>query len=145
MKYKDKKHAKSAWVSKGTSQIVEKPWGYETTWAGFNGIHGKTLFISAGKRTSFKFHKMKSEVLFLRSGSAEVTFGDEHCFDDPVGHPLKVEIIYAGSSLLVQSSCPYRIHAIEDCEFVEIGNNSCDKPVRIEDDYGRVGADNEKS
>ena len=135
--YTSKKHVKSAWVSCSSKTKTKKPWGWESSWTGFHGIHGKTFFIESGKRTSFKFHQLKSEVLFLRSGRAEAVFGDELSMSDPVGHPFTVKIIKAGDSLLVQSGCPYRIKAIEDCEFIEIGNNSADTPIRIEDDYGR--------
>ena len=137
MSQKIKKHVKSAWISTTERKRVDKPWGSEISWAGFQGIHGKTLLIEAGKRTSFKFHKLKSEVLFLRSGRAEVLFGNEWSMSDPIGHPMTVKTMNVGDSLLVQSGCPYRITAITDCEFVEIGNNATDSPVRIEDDYGR--------
>ena len=140
MMYQDKKHAKSAWVSNGIS-TVEKPWGTETTWSGFSGVHGKILFIRAGERTSFKYNKSKSEVLMLKSGEAEVIFGDEMSLEDPIGHPIKKQTIFPGDSLLVQSLCPYRITAIVDCEIIEIGNNASDTTFMIEDDYGR--ADNE--
>jgi len=132
------KHVKSSWVKKGMSKPIQKPWGHEYVWAGFSGIHGKSLFIKKDHRTSFKYHSLKTEVLFLQKGTAEVTFGDEYSLRDPVGHPFKIEIIDAGSSLMVQSNCPYRIKAISDCEIIEIGNNSSDTPVRIEDDYGRI-------
>ena len=132
------KHVKSSWVKHGPTSPVTKPWGYEYIWAGFSGVHGKTLFIKKGCRTSFKYHKLKTEVLFLQKGKAEVTHGDEYSLTDPVGHPLNTEIMEPGSTLMVQSNCPYRIHALEDCEIIEIGNNSGDTPVRIEDDYGRI-------
>ena len=135
--YKIKKHVKSAWISSSPKIPNKKPWGYEIVWAGFQGVHGKTLFIEAGKRTSFKFHKMKTEVLFLRTGTAEVVFGDELSMSDPIGHPMTVKKMSKGDSLLVQSGCPYRIKAVTDCEFFEIGDKSSDVPVRIEDDYGR--------
>lgn len=138
MSVKIPKHAKSSWISSNSPIPVQKPWGYEYTWAGFSGIHGKTLLIKKGHRTSFKYHRLKTEVLFFQKGQAEVTFGDEFSLGDPVGHPMETKIIQEGSSLMVQSNCPYRIRAITDCEIIEIGNNSSDRPVRIEDDYGRV-------
>ena len=139
MAWKDKKHVKSAWVSTSSrDDIKEKPWGSETTWSGFAGIHGKTLFIRSGHRTSLKYHQLKSEVLMLRSGSAEVQFGDELSFTDPVAHPIKTQVMAPGDILLVQSGSPYRITALEDCEIIEIGDNRGDGPVRIEDDYGRI-------
>ena len=32
-------------------EIIKKPWGHEMSWAGFDGIHGKTLHIKEGERT----------------------------------------------------------------------------------------------
>ena len=64
MMYVEKKHAKSAWIS-SSSTTIEKPWGYETSWSGFSGVHGKTLFIRKGERTSFKYNKSKTEVLIV--------------------------------------------------------------------------------
>jgi len=128
---------KSSWVSKGTT-VVEKPWGYETRWSGFSGIHGKTLFIKKGFRTSLKYNKRKTEVLMLRSGNAEVTFGNENTVSNPEAHPYTLQKLEAGDCLLVQSGCPYRIKAVTNCEIFEIGDNSADTPIRIEDDHGRV-------
>ena len=50
--FMSRKHKKTAWVSK--TRTIEKPWGKERVWSGFTGVHGKTLFIKAGSRTSFK-------------------------------------------------------------------------------------------
>ena len=141
MSIKIPKHVKSAWVTDREARPVERPWGYEQVWAGFSGVHGKTLFIKKGHRTSLKYHKLKTEVLFFQKGEAEVTLGDEYSLEDPVGHPFKNQKVTAGNTLMVQSGCPYRIKAISDCEIIEIGNNSSDQPVRIEDDYGRLKND----
>jgi mannose-6-phosphate isomerase len=130
------KHAKAAWRARSVKK--EKPWGEELQWAGHNFIHGKVLYIRAGERTSFKYHKLKAESLLILRGKAKILYGDEYSLYDSVGHPLKEEIFEAGEGLLVQSACPYRIEAIEDCEVIEIGNNGADMPVRIEDDYGRT-------
>jgi mannose-6-phosphate isomerase len=138
MSVKIPKHVKSAWVKDTGPDIVKKPWGHEYVWAGFSGVHGKTLFIKKGHSTSFKYHKLKTEVLFLQKGEAEVIFGDEYSLHDKIAHPIKTKTIVSGNSLMVQSGCPYRIHALTDCEIIEIGDNASDKPVRIEDDYGRA-------
>ena len=140
MTYKEKNTQSLAWVSRN-STIVKKPWGHETRWAGFSGIHGKTLFIRAGERTSLKYNEKKTEVLMLRSGIIDVSYGNELTLEDPVGNPMKKETLTPGDSLLVQSSCPYRIAAIENCEIFEIGDNSADPTVMLEDDYGRIKND----
>ena len=54
-----KKHLKTAWVARNSQQTTEKPWGHEESWSGFNGIHGKILFIDKGKKTSLKFNNLK--------------------------------------------------------------------------------------
>lgn len=135
--YKDVKHVKSAWISKSKKITTEKPWGLETSWSSFDGIHGKTLFIREGFRTSLKYHKMKSEVLTVRIGKIEVEFGDELSLVDTIGHPMNKEILEQGDVLFVQSGSPYRIKALENSEIIEIGNHGSDMPIRVEDDYGR--------
>lgn len=130
------KHMKSAWKSHASR--TEKPWGYEMVWAGHSSIHGKILHINAGCRTSLKYNPLKAESLYWLSGTATVTYGSEHSLKDPVMAPLKTEQFGPGDCLMVQSACPYRIEAIEDCEIIEIGNHMSNQPVRIEDDYGRA-------
>tara|TARA_R110001583_G_scaffold12000_1_gene53481 strand:- start:10809 stop:11228 length:420 start_codon:yes stop_codon:yes gene_type:complete len=136
--YNSKKHTKSAWVARGGSTAIQTPWGSEIYWPGFGGVHAKSLFIKKGMRTSLKYYVIKSEVLFIRSGCVEVYFGDELSMSDSVQHPFAKETLLEGDCFLVQSGSPYRILAIEDSEIIEMGNCMQDKPVRIEDDYGRV-------
>jgi len=141
-KIKDAKHAKTAW--KTISREQDKPWGHELVWSGHDFIHGKILYIKKGHKTSLKYHALKAETLFFLTGRAHVTYGSEHSFADPVLYPLKTEEFVAGDTLMVQSGCPYRIYAVEDCEVIEIGNHLSDKPVRIEDDYGRANAESKQ-
>ncbi len=94
--------------------------------------------VKGGRRTSLKYNHKKTEVLMLRSGSAEVYFGNELSINHPESYPMTAEILNPGDSLMVQSGCPYRIKAIDDCEIFEIGDCKFDAPIRIEDDYGRV-------
>ena len=142
MIYESKKHTKSSWIKRGGEDgITSKPWGFESMWAAFDGIHVKTLFIKEGGQTSLKYYRLKSEVLFFRSGQAEVTFGDELSLSDPVQHGLRIENVSAGDTLMVQGGSPYRIKALTDCEIIEIGNNVSDIPVRIKDNYGRETVD----
>jgi mannose-6-phosphate isomerase-like protein (cupin superfamily) len=135
---KIKKHLKSAWITRSSSErLRQKPWGTEQNWAGFHGIHGKTLFIRKGERTSLKYYPKKTEILFVRSGSVEVTFGNECSIEDPVANPMMHQAMSEGDTLMVQSCCPYRISATTDSEIIEIGDSMSDQPVRLEDDYGR--------
>lgn len=132
---KQPKHLKSSWKSR--SHERERPWGKETVWAGHPSIHGKVLHIKAGHRTSLKYYRLKSESLYFVRGRAKVTYGTEISLSDPVYAPFKTDTFEPGECLLVQSGCPYRIEALEDCEIIEIGNHMSDAPIRLEDDYGR--------
>ncbi|MDB4337512.1 hypothetical protein OAA09_00680 [bacterium] len=131
-----RKHKKTSWM--GTVNKVEKPWGHEVVWSGFSGVHGKSLYIKAGCRTSFKYNAHKNETLFLRKGKALATFGNEYSLREPgPGNPIQQKEMITGDVLHVQSGCPYRIEAIEDCEIIEVGDNLSSKAIRIEDDYER--------
>ena len=135
MPVKIHKHSKSAWITKWKKE--EKPWGTEMIWASFTAGHGKLLTLEQGKRTSLKYNPQKNESLIVLTGKVHAKFGDEHTIKDDVGHPWQEEILEPGMTLNVQSGCPYRLTAMEDSQIIEIGNHLADKPVRIEDDYGR--------
>jgi hypothetical protein len=138
--FMSKKHKKTAWVSK--TRIIEKPWGEERVWSGFTGVHGKSLFIRSGHKTSLKYNTSKNETLFLRQGSAIAIFGNEYSISDPnIDNRIEEQQMEEGDVLHVQSACPYRLIAIEDCEFIEIGDSLTSSAVRIEDDYGRCDTD----
>jgi hypothetical protein len=139
--YNSKKHLKTAWVARNSQQTIKKPWGHEESWSGFDGIHGKLLFIDKDKKTSLKFNNLKVEVLLLKKGKIKVLFGNESSFIDPIANPLETEILYPGDALLVQSCSPYRIIALENSEIIEIGNHNADKPIRVLDEYGRESED----
>lgn len=138
MSYKIKKHVKSSWIKQASPESKSKPWGKEISWGGFSGVHGKILYISKGHSTSLKYHKLKTEVLFVLEGKVSVTYGDELSISDKIGHPMRESVIEAGGTMFIQSNCPYRITAVEDCKIIEIGDNMSDIPIRIEDKYGRT-------
>lgn len=135
MSIKIPKHAKSAWVTKWNRQ--EKPWGHEMVWSSFSAGHGKLLSLKKGSRTSLKYNPQKNESLIVLTGKVHAKFGDEFTIVDEVGHPWGEDILTPGMTLNVQSRCPYRLTALEDSQVIEIGNHLNDRPVRIEDDYGR--------
>jgi mannose-6-phosphate isomerase-like protein (cupin superfamily) len=105
------------------------------------GIHGKIIKIQEGKRTSLKYHKSKNEVFFILSGIVRVDFGNSKTLDSPEKNPMQSQILKPGDVLNVQSECPYRITALEDCTIIETGDKCEAESVRIEDDYGRVNVD----
>lgn len=132
---------KTVW--KGKSHIVQKPWGREIVWTAMLHVSGKILNITAGERTSLKYHNIKDEVLYMLSGNARIIHSDCNWDKDRDNIVLKESIFSPGDYFAIQSMCLYRIEAIDDCTIFEIGNstrsNSC---VRLEDDYGRAATSN---
>lgn len=127
---------KTSWVVTGI--ITKKPWGEEMYWPSCSGGHGKILYIKKDNRTSFKYNTLKSETLTLIKGRALAFHGNENYFENNELYPLKETLMVPGTSLNIQSGCPYRIQAIEDSEIIEVGNSCSNQTVRLEDDYGRV-------
>jgi mannose-6-phosphate isomerase-like protein (cupin superfamily) len=127
---------KHAWTTKSTKK--QDPWGESTTWSAMQGIHGKIIHIHEGKRTSLKYHRAKNEVFFVLSGVVRVDFGSSKTIDKPEKYPMNSQILREGDVLNVQSECPYRLTALQDCVIVEVGDRFENEPVRIEDDYGRA-------
>lgn len=126
---------RSVW--RGSSTVVEKPWGTERTW---NGLFcGKEIAINKGHRTSLKFNSRKNELLFLQKGELFVEFADEQHFNDSVKYPAQTCRMKSGDLLNVQAGCPYRLSALQDCVLFEISdsNSSIGGKVIIDDDYGR--------
>ena len=138
-KLKIPKHVKTAWIA--TSAEKETPWGREVLWPAIHRVHGKILHIRAGNRTSLKYYSLKNEVLYVLKGTVKVAYGDELSLRDSVAHPFRESILEEGELLGVQAGSPYRIEAITDCQIIEIGESHTDRPIRIEDDYGRAEQD----
>lgn len=126
---------KHAWVTKSSEE--SKPWGKTRVWNTISNLHGKLIHIVAGERTSLKYHNVKAEVFFILSGRVQATYGNSKTLKDPKKYPYETKVLEAYDILHVQSECPYRLEALEDCWIIEVGDRANDLPVRLEDDYGR--------
>ena len=126
--------SKSAWITRSSSS--QTPWGEETSWTSTATQTVKTLTLKAGKRNSFKYNKMKDEMLICGSGKVRVYFGGEEIITKSRGG-LKTGILEPGSALIVQSGCPYRLEAIEDSIILEVSTVRSGTPVRLHDDFNR--------
>tara|TARA_A100001011_G_scaffold379234_1_gene444997 strand:+ start:16521 stop:16973 length:453 start_codon:yes stop_codon:yes gene_type:complete len=121
----------------GRSKATEKPWGFEIEWCGI--FNGKEIHLKAGHRTSLKFHKSKSEVLYVQHGMIEAEVADERHFDDPILYPARTLKLGPGTIINVQAGCAYRLTAEDDSVVFEIGSSMDASPaIRLEDDYGRA-------
>lgn len=110
---------------------VDKPWGYELIWAETDSYVGKILFVRAGHRLSFQFHRRKEETLLLQSGSVRFSLDD----DDGV---LRERVVSPGETVHVAPGRRHRIEALEDSELIEVSTPELGDVVRLDDDYGRT-------
>lgn len=127
---------KESWAIK--SRKHTKPWGDVYEWPSMSSVNGKALMIRQGKRTSFKYHRIKNEVFFILSGRVLVTFGNQFHLEQPSRFPLQQAVLVPGDVFNVLSECPYRLEALEDSQIIEIGDRADDSFVILEDDYGRI-------
>jgi mannose-6-phosphate isomerase-like protein (cupin superfamily) len=126
---------KQAWSAKSVEE--SKPWGETRVWHAMSNLHGKLIHIRAGERTSLKYHSIKSEVFFVLSGRVRAIYGNSKTLVSPEKNPYEVRILEPFDVLHVQSECPYRLEALEDCKIIEVGDRADSTPVLLEDDYGR--------
>ena len=55
---------------------VPKGWGYEKWIVNTDLYCGKLLFIEAGKRCSWHYHKLKDETFYIQSGEVLLIYGE---------------------------------------------------------------------
>lgn len=127
---------KSSWVVKSSSE--SKPWGNETVWSSPHTVCVKTLKLQKGKRNSFKYNKLKDELLICATGKIIAYHGDESLIQNNTGD-LRKSVVEEGMALAVQSGCPYRLEAVEDSIILEVSTNRlhASEVCRLHDDYAR--------
>jgi mannose-6-phosphate isomerase-like protein (cupin superfamily) len=112
-------------------RLVEKPWGYEIIYAVTDRYCGKLLLVHAGEELSLQYHRRKDETLYLTEGLAEIEIGK-------IGSPPATELLRPGAALHVPPGTVHRLHALEDCVFLEVSTPELEDVVRIKDRYGRA-------
>ncbi len=114
---------------------VEKPWGYELIWALTENYAGKLLAVNAGQQLSLQFHRQKDESWYLLRGLAELELA-------AAGEKTTTsEIVRPGAAFRIRPGTVHRIRAVEDVLMLEVSTPHLDDVVRLEDDYGRTGAE----
>jgi mannose-6-phosphate isomerase len=118
-----------------TLKKIEKPWGHELLWAHTADYAGKILHIRKGQQLSLQYHQRKEETLVLYSGRMLLILQD----DTGV---LREHHVSAGEACHIPVGRKHRMVALDqDCEVFEVSTNHLDDVVRVEDSYGRAGAE----
>ena len=136
--------------SERETKIVLKPWGNGVV-GGVKGVGEiwltydageavgdkkkryvfKKLYVKAGTRMSFQYHKRKLETNYFISGKAEAWLEDEK-------GKIEKSLVVAGDSWTIPCGKKHRIVALTDIVMVEASTPEVDDVIRIEDDSGRT-------
>ncbi len=111
--------------------FVPKCWGWEDWIVNKPEYCGKVLFIKKGKQTSWHFHKIKDEVLYLNEGKLEISYGVKDAYSE-----RRSQEMTAGDSFHVEVGLRHRLTALEDCYVFEFSTEHFDSdshrlPVEI--------------
>lgn len=122
-------------------KIVKKPWGREE-WIELNDYYCyKRIYINAGTRTSFQYHKQKMETNYIISGKAEVWLENNAGIIDK----FKMK---EGDFFNVLPLKKHRIMAITNIILQEVSTPEVDDVIRMADDAnrpdGRIESEHQK-
>jgi|15BtaG_2_1085339.scaffolds.fasta_scaffold07431_2 D-lyxose ketol-isomerase len=130
---------------------IEKPWGYEVIWgrsASQDGYIGKLLFIDAGERLSMQYHEDKEETITVKTGTLYLqTIGlitEDVNSRELMKTSIKEIKLIPGDVYHIPPFMTHRFAAKEEnVEIIEVSTCFLDDVVRIQDDYGRLGDEDE--
>jgi mannose-6-phosphate isomerase len=115
-------------------KIVAKPWGSELWFAANPRYAGKLLRIDGGQRLSVQKHAQKDETSHLLSGRVLVSQGESVA-------SLVTRELGPGETWRNEPGVVHTIEALEDSVVVEVSTPEVDDVIRLEDRYGRAGAE----
>lgn len=111
--------------------IIEKPWGKEELLERNEKYMFKRLTMFKGHACSLQYHEIKTESVYLLSGSLKIYIGDkEDNLEELIMKPHDTITLY-----------PFKIHrmeALEDSIYLEASTPELDDVVRLQDRYKRV-------
>ncbi len=133
-----------------TAKTVLKPWGKEI-WINYRKGENigdqekryvmKKLYIKKGTKTSFQYHKEKSETNFLIEGKVEAWF-------EAKKGEIERKILNKGSIWSIPPETKHRIITLEDVILIESSSPEVDDVIRIEDDTlrgdGRIQSEHDE-
>lgn len=101
-----------------TVQFVPKSWGCERWYVNTDQYCGKSLFIFAGRKLSYHYHKMKDEVFLVHHGSVILRYG----FSDDPSQALET-ILEEGDTFHIPPGIRHQLEAITDTEIIEFSSH----------------------
>ena len=109
--------------------FVAKPWGSETWIVNNTKYCGKLLRINKGHNSSWHYHKIKDEVMYVHTGKVCIKYG----YNEDINHITIQEITLSqGESFHIPTGLIHRIIAVEDTELFEFSTQHFDEDsIRI--------------
>lgn len=111
--------------------LISKPWGQEELLEKNDRYMFKRLTMKQGHACSLQYHEVKTESVYLLSGSLKIYAGDS-------AENLQEWIMKPGECVTIN---PYRVHrmeAITDAVYLEASTPELEDVVRLEDRYQRA-------
>jgi len=100
---------------------VNKGWGYELWIVNKEEYCGKLLFIRKDKETSWHYHKIKDEVMYVQSGKVKILYSNKKDIKN-----ADSMILNKGDSFHIYTGLIHRICALEDTELFEFSTQHFD-------------------
>lgn len=110
---------------------IEKPWGYEILWVSEGMPYmGKIIHVNAGRRLSLQIHDQKQETQMLINGECNLLQGDNK------GELVTINM-EKNKGYTTKVGQRHRLHAVTDCDLIEISTPEMGTTYRLEDDFKR--------
>ena len=133
-------------IWKSNSYETKKPWGSEIGFGSPFGMSGKIINLKADQRTSLKYYRTQSQMMYCLHGEVSVFAPNEKEFGDSITEAGSYFLLKPNDVILIQSTNPYRISALKDSKLIEVIINksplASSDVVMLEDDYGRQISEN---
>ena len=110
--------------------FVKKTWGSEEWIVNSPKYCGKLLRIDKDKYTSWHYHKIKDEVMYVHTGKVKI----KHGYNEDINHFTNKEVIlFSGESFHIPTGLIHKIIALEETELFEFSTEHFDSDsYRIE-------------
>jgi mannose-6-phosphate isomerase-like protein (cupin superfamily) len=103
-------------------KFVPKGWGYELWITNSEKYCGKVLHIVKNKKLSWHFHKLKDEVMYVKSGEIIMQYGR----DEDIKKANQI-VLGAGDSFHIPAGVVHRITALTTAEIFEFSTQHFDE------------------
>jgi mannose-6-phosphate isomerase-like protein (cupin superfamily) len=109
-------------------KFVPKGWGYELWITNTEKYCGKILHIVKDKKSSWHYHKLKDEVMYVQYGCIVIVYGRDEDINN-----ADERVLMAGDSFHIPVGLIHRIIALETSQVFEFSTQHFDDDsIRIE-------------